>query len=165
MSVAETVYIPLLVAAMSFLGTLAAAAVAGHFTRRNEHEKWLRQERLEAYAKFISAVNQYYDDILLRGGLPFDGQALLDFLQQLRLSRLALTDAQAVVVMLGSRTTVEASRLLVRVLKDYELGERDPNALVTYRDKVVPVRRDFVQVAKAELGLAIKTREDFPIDT
>jgi hypothetical protein len=56
-------------AAAGLLGAAIAGSVAltsAALARRTEHEKWLREKRLEAYAKFLTAVDELAIGAVLR---------------------------------------------------------------------------------------------------
>jgi hypothetical protein len=135
-------YIPLVVVllagVMSFFGTLAA----GFFTRRTEHYKWLRQERLQAYAKYLAALEALHDTKLLfdaRNSSSPDVARVLSGMSD-------VNTARGIVFILGSAPVQRAASDLWEASNSLA---SDEDVLPRYRE----ARRVFTGAVKTELGL------------
>ncbi len=166
-----TNYLPAVVALMSFLGTLAATFVGGYFTRRNEHEKWLRQERLQAYSGFVGKLSLLYD-LRREVNRMYDRDELLEgsgrveeTRKEVSARRRELVNAQSLVVILGTQHVVDLSRELVtHTARGLPWAAVSRDEFIAYRDKFFLKRREFVEVAREEFILASDRSAGFPID-
>jgi hypothetical protein len=127
-------------ALVGLVGVAAGAWLQG----RKEHQRWLRDQKLQAAIDFIGATGELYDH--RRHPLP-PGAASIDESAQWARAQ----DGRSALYLLCDQRTVEAAETLITSVRRLE-----PATDGSHNDEVLSLLRDLVRRLRAELGAGAK---------